>query len=167
GRSDHLRRRARRAAGAPGRNRQRGRARFHRDRDERADAPVEPGGGPARELPAAGRSAGRCGRGDRVPGLRRGRRPALPGAAWWGPEHRGAVTAMTNQLPARPAEQVKDLADVPSFPAVYAAALTPRRGRETSRRDPLVPGGTYAVRSEEHTSELQSRFDLVCRLLLE
>src|SRR5207249_10195724 len=33
------------------------------------------------------------------------------------------------------------------------------------------PGGTpinlQAVRSEEHTSELQSRFDLVCRLLLE
>src|SRR5207249_11885890 len=26
---------------------------------------------------------------------------------------------------------------------------------------------TRAVRSEEHTSELQSRFDLVCRLLLE
>src|SRR5699024_12032765 len=26
---------------------------------------------------------------------------------------------------------------------------------------------TKAVRSEEHTSELQSRFDLVCRLLLE
>src|SRR5437868_13005082 len=25
----------------------------------------------------------------------------------------------------------------------------------------------FAVRSEEHTSELQSRFDLVCRLLLE
>src|SRR5438067_4261130 len=28
------------------------------------------------------------------------------------------------------------------------------------------PGGV-ALRSEEHTSELQSRFDLVCRLLLE
>src|SRR5699024_6945197 len=27
--------------------------------------------------------------------------------------------------------------------------------------------GEYAPRSEEHTSELQSRFDLVCRLLLE
>src|SRR5438067_8947180 len=26
---------------------------------------------------------------------------------------------------------------------------------------------TWLVRSEEHTSELQSRFDLVCRLLLE
>src|SRR5438067_5407795 len=28
-------------------------------------------------------------------------------------------------------------------------------------------GPTAAARSEEHTSELQSRFDLVCRLLLE
>src|SRR5699024_12080913 len=27
--------------------------------------------------------------------------------------------------------------------------------------------GLIALRSEEHTSELQSRFDLVCRLLLE
>src|SRR5699024_11263499 len=32
-----------------------------------------------------------------------------------------------------------------------------RRGRGSARR----------ARSEEHTSELQSRFDLVCRLLLE
>src|SRR5438067_3168439 len=31
-----------------------------------------------------------------------------------------------------------------------------------------VEGGVdHLVRSEEHTSELQSRFDLVCRLLLE
>src|SRR5699024_12720339 len=30
----------------------------------------------------------------------------------------------------------------------------------------IIPRG-YTVRSEEHTSELQSRFDLVCRLLLE
>src|SRR5438067_7474023 len=29
------------------------------------------------------------------------------------------------------------------------------------------PIGRASVRSEEHTSELQSRFDLVCRLLLE
>src|SRR5699024_11679748 len=28
-------------------------------------------------------------------------------------------------------------------------------------------GGSQLQRSEEHTSELQSRFDLVCRLLLE
>src|SRR5699024_12048284 len=32
---------------------------------------------------------------------------------------------------------------------------------------PLVAAGTKCPRSEEHTSELQSRFDLVCRLLLE
>src|SRR5690349_22477474 len=30
-----------------------------------------------------------------------------------------------------------------------------------------TPGGAQAQRSEEHTSELQSRRDLVCRLLLE
>src|SRR5699024_12645654 len=30
-----------------------------------------------------------------------------------------------------------------------------------------VLGGAHHLRSEEHTSELQSRFDLVCRLLLE
>src|SRR2546421_9736685 len=30
-----------------------------------------------------------------------------------------------------------------------------------------APGEVRAVRSEEHTSELQSRSDLVCRLLLE
>src|SRR5207249_10537837 len=31
----------------------------------------------------------------------------------------------------------------------------------------MVAGGRRGSRSEEHTSELQSRFDLVCRLLLE
>src|SRR5437868_10573065 len=34
------------------------------------------------------------------------------------------------------------------------------------RRDRISYGPTFD-RSEEHTSELQSRFDLVCRLLLE
>src|SRR5699024_12280626 len=32
---------------------------------------------------------------------------------------------------------------------------------------PTMSGQTARLRSEEHTSELQSRFDLVCRLLLE
>src|SRR5699024_11570415 len=31
----------------------------------------------------------------------------------------------------------------------------------------VAGGGHHTERSEEHTSELQSRFDLVCRLLLE
>src|SRR5437868_8883932 len=36
----------------------------------------------------------------------------------------------------------------------------------SERHVPAGPGGR-GTRSEEHTSELQSRFDLVCRLLLE
>src|SRR5699024_12414775 len=35
------------------------------------------------------------------------------------------------------------------------------------RAEEALAGGVAALRSEEHTSELQSRFDLVCRLLLE
>src|SRR3712207_8557344 len=44
----------------------------------------------------------------------------------------------------------------------------PRRGRDVPARNGLH-GGTRAekLRSEEHTSELQSRQYLVCRLLLE
>src|SRR5699024_12210603 len=36
--------------------------------------------------------------------------------------------------------------------------------RRERKRNPAKP---FITRSEEHTSELQSRFDLVCRLLLE
>src|SRR2546421_4968286 len=45
------------------------------------------------------------------------------------------------------------------------------RGRASTRRGPPPHPHTVSarrtVRSEEHTSELQSRSDLVCRLLLE
>src|SRR5687768_18250916 len=50
--------------------------------------------------------------------------------------------------------------------AVRTSYLGP--GRDVSARSPAVPraaAGTH--RSEEHTSELQSRLHLVCRLLLE
>src|SRR5207249_5485354 len=47
-------------------------------------------------------------------------------------------------------------------PQAFRADLL-REAHEKARRDGVV--GTD--RSEEHTSELQSRFDLVCRLLLE
>src|SRR2546422_6835363 len=43
-----------------------------------------------------------------------------------------------------------------------AAALPERSGRAPRPRSPASP-----PRSEEHTSELQSRLHLVCRLLLE
>src|SRR5207249_6605417 len=43
-------------------------------------------------------------------------------------------------------------------------APPPSRSRSTVA---VRPSGASKSRSEEHTSELQSRFDLVCRLLLE
>src|SRR5690349_24008046 len=60
--------------------------------------------------------------------------------------------------------------------AAVAAFVLPRQGRDGLRarvahRRLVVRGRARArsphVRSEEHTSELQSRRDLVCRLLLE
>src|SRR2546429_6580541 len=41
------------------------------------------------------------------------------------------------------------------------------RARGTPGLGPRAPGGPATSRSEEHTSELQSRLHLVCRLLLE
>src|SRR5690625_6258116 len=47
-------------------------------------------------------------------------------------------------------------------------SATPRLGKgEPSQPTSLVGSGSLRVRSEEHTSELQSRGHLVCRLLLE
>src|SRR5690349_23631471 len=48
----------------------------------------------------------------------------------------------------------------PTSPALACGVSPTRRQKSTSR-------GKRDARSEEHTSELQSRRDLVCRLLLE
>src|SRR5207249_10918975 len=57
---------------------------------------------------------------------------------------------------------------VGSEPQPATIALpSPTRFAETVFREALVAAGVELKRSEEHTSELQSRFDLVCRLLLE
>src|SRR5207249_5928875 len=45
--------------------------------------------------------------------------------------------------------------------------VAPRYGSEVEDRNLLALVEARRPRSEEHTSELQSRFDLVCRLLLE
>src|SRR5699024_12706141 len=57
----------------------------------------------------------------------------------------------------------------PLDPGGEAAALHPaHRDLDPAAAHPGRRGGRDRVlRSEEHTSELQSRFDLVCRLLLE
>src|SRR5437016_10544442 len=43
----------------------------------------------------------------------------------------------------------------------------PTSFRRASRRSSITIGGSRRARSEEHTSELQSLTNLVCRLLLE
>src|SRR5690349_23169346 len=57
-------------------------------------------------------------------------------------------------------------------PTAASALLEAARERAAAARDPFAEGhvlmGVAELgRSEEHTSELQSRRDLVCRLLLE
>src|SRR2546421_6244050 len=56
----------------------------------------------------------------------------------------------------RPAPSKRSTPRTPSGPDSRAAAIPTRS-----------PSSTPQTRSEEHTSELQSRSDLVCRLLLE
>src|SRR6267378_1654681 len=54
------------------------------------------------------------------------------------------------------------------FPYTTLFRSQPRTGRVRPRASGWSPGPLApALRSEEHTSELQSRRDLVCRLLLE
>src|SRR2546428_10258542 len=50
-----------------------------------------------------------------------------------------------------------------ALPIWTSSESGPKKPSSVSRRRP----GASAARSEEHTSELQSRSDLVCRLLLE
>src|SRR3712207_7837556 len=47
------------------------------------------------------------------------------------------------------------------------AVLVLQRERAADEQGPVAVGGDHDLRSEEHTSELQSRQYLVCRLLLE
>src|SRR5690606_40213113 len=55
-----------------------------------------------------------------------------------------------------------------SFGGRYLELVPGERLRYTDTfDDPSLPGEMEVVRSEEHTSELQSRENLVCRLLLE
>src|SRR5699024_11244934 len=51
--------------------------------------------------------------------------------------------------------------------SILAQALFQKGDGKTKPIPRLKDGLSNVLRSEEHTSELQSRFDLVCRLLLE
>src|SRR2546422_1981948 len=62
----------------------------------------------------------------------------------------------------RPLDDVRSLRDEIRPPTLFRPAQVD--GDDTASRGPVVG---LKVRSEEHTSELQSRLHLVCRLLLE
>src|SRR5437868_10984478 len=54
------------------------------------------------------------------------------------------------------------------YTTLFRSNSQPPYGRPNERNVRATPFGcARTFRSEEHTSELQSRFDLVCRLLLE
>src|SRR5206468_11585718 len=67
-------------------------------------------------------------------------------------------------------QTVRVILELPSGQDVLSRAgwQAARRLRGRLAQDPRVSATlSFATRSEEHTSELQSRSDLVCRLLLE
>src|SRR6266496_2552517 len=72
------------------------------------------------------------------------------------PEYCRPTSPMTGTPAGRHAEAASKI-------AVTCGTPTPA----TTRVVQIEPGPTPTLRSEEHTSELQSRRDLVCRLLLE
>src|SRR5207249_7563144 len=64
----------------------------------------------------------------------------------------------------QPKADCKDRAQTPEKVEGQVVAVDQSAGRVTIREK---NGSTHEFQAEEHTSELQSRFDLVCRLLLE
>src|SRR5437773_9747401 len=57
-------------------------------------------------------------------------------------------------------QTMKTRIEIQNIPTTYSGVKSPQIGRPRS-------DSADAMRSEEHTSELQSHHDLVCRLLLE
>src|SRR5438874_5183066 len=67
----------------------------------------------------------------------------------------------------RSAPAVGQSPGLPARAGMGDAAARRWSGRAVSARSSVTHSGACWERSEEHTSELQSRRDLVCRLLLE
>src|SRR3712207_8898100 len=65
-----------------------------------------------------------------------------------------------------PAAGLRAIVLLPALHACFSPAITRRQSRPSSSPR-LASLGSSECRSEEHTSELQSRQYLVCRLLLE
>src|SRR5699024_11672680 len=67
-----------------------------------------------------------------------------------------------------PQEVSSELEISPFEPTIFITSCGRlESGEPVEYTESYYPAGSRIIRSEEHTSELQSRFDLVCRLLLE
>src|SRR5437868_13181397 len=66
-----------------------------------------------------------------------------------------------------PCSAVRDRAYLSPFPVSYVLRRAVRPDAAQRAMNRIASQADGSGRSEEHTSELQSRFDLVCRLLLE
>src|SRR5699024_12514988 len=71
-----------------------------------------------------------------------------------------------HSFPTRRSSDLHGLARIPFNISTHAAIITNAKMINSEEGGRLVSTRPL-TRSEEHTSELQSRFDLVCRLLLE
>src|SRR2546429_4578348 len=80
-------------------------------------------------------------------------------------EHTAELPAPDPTAHAHPGEHRMSQTDTWIAPAPPARLTEP--SAPATRAAPAPPPATRATRSEEHTSELQSRLHLVCRLLLE
>src|SRR5699024_11486086 len=93
--------------------------------------------------------------------MRSGKPPTMPTRVLRGPNR------LLPPTPRRPDANTATCASSATHDRPRPALIRPRPGapgRSGLGAEPSEDGGR---RSEEHTSELQSRFDLVCRLLLE
>src|SRR5260370_26507201 len=83
--------------------------------------------------------------------------------------HVDIVAGLGSQPHLMPALRIDELGTArDDIDAGFALAVVMRTG-SNARRDARLahPDGSARARSEEHTSELQSHLNLVCRLLLE
>src|SRR6267143_5431238 len=93
-------------------------------------------------------------------------RSGRPASLDWSVAHRSAVKRPAARRPGRAAAGAR--AHFASGTPRAGAPPAPRRSGpawQAGRRARWAGGGSSSARSEEHTSELQSQFHLVCRLL--
>src|SRR5437867_8273205 len=112
-------------------------------------------------------SVGSAGRGD----TQSRPSPTWGGLTIWGPSARGLAASVVSGLPTG-AGMGRVVSGAPAFGTGRPKpplGPTPRRVPPNGGSSGGCggDGGMIVIRSEEHTSELQSPYDLVCRLLLE